>query len=106
MINQLSANSMKNFVSSYFDKIGIEYNILRVPISGADFSNRTYTYNDSPNDFNLTNFSLAYEDLSLKIPFIKAAMEISQREIKLFASSWSAPAWMKTNNDIKGKGNA
>ena len=25
-------------------------------------------------------------------------------DMKLFGSPWSAPAWMKTNNDLAGKG--
>ena len=33
----------------------------------------------------------------LKIPIIQRAKAMSDQEIKLFASPWSAPAWMKTN---------
>ena len=36
---------------------------------------------------------------------VKMASEIaSEKYLKLFASPWSAPAWMKTNNNIKGSG--
>jgi glucosylceramidase len=97
MLYQLSSKTVTNFVNAYFGKSGIENNIIRVPIAGTDFSNRTYK--DYPNDLNLTKFSLAYEDLNLKIPFVIAAMRTSQRPLKLFASAWSAPPWMKTNND-------
>lgn len=31
-------------------------------------------------------------------------MKVAPQPLKLFASAWSAPAWMKTNNDISGKG--
>ena len=103
-INKLSKNSVSNFLSSYFEKTGLEYNILRVPMAGTDFSNRTYTYDDSLNDFDLKNFSLSYEDTELKIPFIQSALKQSRKKIKLFASAWSAPPWMKKNNDFKGKG--
>ena len=29
---------------------------------------------------------------------------MSQRNITLFASPWSSPAWMKTNQNMSGKG--
>ncbi|CAF0930114.1 unnamed protein product [Brachionus calyciflorus] len=103
-IYHLSPQSIDNLINSYFSKTGIEYNIIRVPVAGVDFSTRTYTYDDTPNDFNLTKFSLSQEDLEWKIPFIQSALKVSPKQIKLFASAWSAPPWMKTNNDYKGNG--
>lgn len=38
------------------------------------------------------------------MPLIRFAQAISKHELKLIASPWSAPAWMKTNNDLKGRG--
>lgn len=35
---------------------------------------------------------------------IKEAMKSSATGIKFFASAWSAPAWMKTNGDLSGRG--
>ncbi len=32
------------------------------------------------------------------------AKNVSAHNIKLFGSPWSAPAWMKNNNDLAGKG--
>lgn len=46
---------------------GIEYNIIRVPMASCDFSIRIYTYADTPNDFQLSNFSLPEEDTKLKV---------------------------------------
>jgi len=31
-------------------------------------------------------------------------LSTASSELKLFGSPWSAPAWMKTNNNISGKG--
>jgi glucosylceramidase len=104
VIYSLSQGSIENILKSYFDQTGIEYNILRVPMSGTDFSLRVYSYDDNPKDFNLTKFSLVDEDIYLKIPFIKSALKLSQKNLKIFSSSWSAPPWMKTNNDYIGKG--
>lgn len=47
--------------------LGIEYNIVRVPMASCDFSTRLYTYADSPEDYSLRNFSLAEEDTRMKV---------------------------------------
>lgn len=105
-IYSLSSETVKNLILSYFSPTaGIEYNILRVPIGGTDFSLREYSYaDDSPDDFDLKSFNLQMEDLKWKIPFIQTAKNLSKKSISLFASPWSAPKWMKTNNDFKGNG--
>lgn len=36
-------------------------------MASTDFSVRKYTYDDSPNDFFLLNFTLAAEDIHLKV---------------------------------------
>ena len=71
-------------------------------MASCDFSKRIYTYDDVPEDFNLSHFKLASEDLVYKIPVIKTALSRSKREVKLFGSPWSAPAWMKTSNSTIG----
>ena len=35
---------------------------------------------------------------------LKVAQSIRQEPIKLFASPWNAPAWMKSNHEVNGKG--
>uniref|UniRef100_A0A2R8ZIY2 Glucosylceramidase n=1 Tax=Pan paniscus TaxID=9597 RepID=A0A2R8ZIY2_PANPA len=46
---------------------GIGYNIIWVPMASCDFSICTYTYADTPDDFQLHNFSLPEEDTKLKV---------------------------------------
>uniref|UniRef100_A0A2K6MVI8 Glucosylceramidase n=1 Tax=Rhinopithecus bieti TaxID=61621 RepID=A0A2K6MVI8_RHIBE len=58
----------------------------------CDFSIRTYTYADTPDDFQLHNFSLPEEDTKLKIPLIHRALP------------WTSPTWLKTNGAVNGKG--
>ncbi|CAL4125525.1 unnamed protein product, partial [Meganyctiphanes norvegica] len=92
---------------SYYSSEGLEYNLGRVPIGGTDFSTRPYTYDDltdNKTDKSLNNFSLANEDYQYKIPIVQAALKMSSTEVKLLASPWSAPAWMKDNQNLKGKG--
>ncbi|XP_045487857.1 lysosomal acid glucosylceramidase isoform X2 [Pieris rapae] len=101
--NKLSERTKHNFISSYFGEDGLEYNLIRTPIGGADFSTHPYTYNEYPwNDAALTNFTFTYEDLFLKIPMIKYIQRVSKQEVKVMASTWSPPVWMKTNEHITG----
>ncbi|XP_075215956.1 glucocerebrosidase 1b isoform X2 [Lycorma delicatula] len=103
-ILSLSKEVQDNLLRSYFSPQGIEYNFGRVPIGGSDFSTRKYTLDDAVNDVTLKNFSLAFEDFTYKIPLIKRAQAMSDRKINLLGTAWTAPPWMKTNNDYTGFG--
>ncbi|CAH0595440.1 unnamed protein product [Chrysodeixis includens] len=93
----------QNFIQSYCSSSGIQYNMLRVPIGGTDFSTRAYAYNELPeNDAALTNFTLAQEDYAYKIPLIRACMEAAVAPVHVLGATWSPPPWMKTNNDYVG----
>lgn len=91
-------------IGSYYSTAGIEYSIARIPMASTDFSMRKYTYDDHPNDFFLLNFTLAAEDIHLKIPYIKRAMHMSNKRIWFYGSPWSSPAWMKTSHKLEGPG--
>uniref|UniRef100_A0A8R1DR70 Glucosylceramidase n=1 Tax=Caenorhabditis japonica TaxID=281687 RepID=A0A8R1DR70_CAEJA len=104
---QLEAVSEKlqnQILNAYFGENGLEYNVGRVPIASCDFSTHEYSYDDVTDDFELKNFALADEDFKWKIPFIQKAIEISKNKIKLFASPWSAPGWMKVTGRMRGGG--
>lgn len=100
----LSADLQEKLLQSYFGANGLQYNFGRVPIAGTDFSARKYSYDDSEKpDYALEHWSLTEEDHQLKIPHVKRAIEITRNlnvDLKLFASPWSAPAWMKTGNSL------
>ncbi|XP_035448491.2 lysosomal acid glucosylceramidase [Spodoptera frugiperda] len=94
---------MDHLIQSYCGDSGIQYNMLRVPIGGTDFSTRAYAYNELPeNDVTLSNFTLAYEDYEYKIPMIKACMKAASAPIHILSATWSPPIWMKTNNAYSG----
>ncbi|XP_071785390.1 lysosomal acid glucosylceramidase-like [Asterias amurensis] len=103
-ILNLSDGATENLLKSYFSTEGLEYSAGRVPIASCDFSSSTYSYADTPGDYDLSEFELAYQDIHYKIPVIRAALDMSPRELKLIASPWSAPAWMKTNGKMAGGG--
>jgi len=103
-LSKISPDLRQKALQSYFDDIaGIGYTLCRTHINSCDFSLNNYSYDDTPDDFHLENFSIDH-DKQLLIPFIKDAMQISKTGFKLFASPWSPPAWMKTNSQMNNGG--
>ncbi|XP_049820602.1 putative glucosylceramidase 4 [Aethina tumida] len=104
-IYALPEGAQEHLLNSYFGDEGISYSIARVPIGGTDFSTRPYTYDsDHDGDVDLEHFALQEEDILFKIPYIQKALQLTKNNLKLFASVWTAPPWMKTNNDYAGIG--
>ncbi|XP_027525147.1 glucosylceramidase-like [Corapipo altera] len=103
-ILRLSRPAQDNLLRSYFSACGIEYNLIRVPMACSDFSVRPYSYDDIPHDYELKHFRLVDEDVKMKIPVLHRALAMSKRPLSLFASPWTAPGWMRSNGDVRGKG--
>ncbi|XP_016366583.1 glucosylceramidase-like [Sinocyclocheilus rhinocerous] len=103
-ILSLSSGAQDQLLRQYFSPDGIEYRFVRVPMASCDFSTRLYTYADTPDDYSLQNFTLTEEDIHMKIPLLQRAQALSAQPLNLFASAWSAPAWLKTNGALIGKG--
>lgn len=81
--------------------IGISY--LRVTMGASDFSLEDFTYNDLPagqTDPELSKFSIAKDQDDL-LPVLKSVVS-AQPAIRLMATPWSAPAWMKNNGKLAG----
>ncbi|GAB2810726.1 glycoside hydrolase family 30 protein [Ferruginibacter profundus] len=96
---KLSKEKQEEFMQAYFSKTkGIGYNFARTNIHSCDFSSDTYTY-ITEGDAALKTFSVQH-DKQFRIPFIKQAIAAAGGKLTLFASPWSPPAFMKTNNDI------
>lgn len=96
---KLPKEKQEEFLQAYYSKDkGIGYTLARTNIHSCDFSSGSYTYVDD-GDAALKTFSVAH-DKEYRIPFIKAAIKAAGGKLTLFASPWSPPAWMKTNNDI------
>nr|XP_003230068.2 PREDICTED: glucosylceramidase [Anolis carolinensis] len=103
-ILSLSPKTRTNLLKSYFSDEGIEYSLVRVPMASCDFSVRLYTYADSEEDFELEGFRLSEEDTGMKIPILQQAQAVAPRTLSLYASPWTAPAWMKTSGALTGRG--
>ncbi len=77
---------------------GIGYSLARTTIHSCDFSSESYTYVDE-GDSGLKTFNIEH-DKQFRLPFTKSAIEAAGGELLIFASPWSPPAFMKTNNDM------
>ena len=80
---------------------GLSY--LRQPMGASDFATSEYTYDDVPDgqtDFNLKRFSIARDEEYI-IPLLKQILAINP-SLKIMASPWSAPAWMKESGRLNG----
>jgi glucosylceramidase len=97
---KLPKEAQAKFLKACFDPVeGNGYTLCRTTIHSCDYSADMYTYDDTPDDKELKNFSIAH-DKKDRIPFIKGAQAAAQGKLRLYASPWSPPAWMKTNNDM------
>jgi glucosylceramidase len=83
---------------------GIGMNLMRICIGTPDFTaSPWYSYDDVPpgqTDPELKHFSIE-KDRQYVLPILKLALK-KNPSLKFFASPWSPPAWMKTNNSMCG----
>ena len=104
-INNMSAAKRHELLTELFafdkENIGISY--LRISLGASDLDAEVFSYNDLPEgetDVKMEKFSLD-PDRKFLIPVLKEILAINP-EIKIMASPWSPPTWMKTNNSSKG----
>jgi glucosylceramidase len=96
---KLSADKQAEFLKAYYDKDqGIGYSLARTTIHSSDFSSSSYTYVNE-GDKALSSFSIDH-DRQFRVPLIKKAIAAAGGKLTLFASPWSAPAFMKSNNHM------
>lgn len=101
LINQvLSEADRQDLMMKLFDKEeGIGLSFIRQPMGASDFARDFYTYNDVPKgetDEDLSTFSIDHDRADI-LPLLKEALRLNP-DIKVMASPWSAPGWMKTSD--------
>jgi glucosylceramidase len=101
LLNQLSKESRAKIIEAYFGESGAKYSLTRTHMNSCDFSLSNYSYAPVTGDIDLQNFSID-EDRDDLIPMIKDAMVVSKDGFKILSSPWTAPPWMKDNNDWRG----
>src|SRR5690606_21199632 len=83
------------------ESISISY--LRISIGASDLNEIPFTYNDIPTDqtdLELEKFSLD-QDRDGVISILKDIISINP-DLKIMATPWTAPRWMKDNKDFVG----
>ena len=105
LINQLSSAQGDSLLHELFlngtNQIGVSY--LRISIGASDLSASDFTYDEVPagqTDVTLTNFSISQELTDL-VPVLKRIL-ILNPNIKIIATPWTPPTWMKSNTSFVG----
>jgi glucosylceramidase len=95
VLTGLSSGTQSSLLNELFSSGGIGISMVRISIGASDLSSSSYSYRDG------ASFSLAGPDLTYLIPMIKKILAINPN-IKILATPWSPPRWMKTNGGWVG----
>lgn len=105
VINGLNATDKSSLLQELFgsgpNDIGISY--LRLSIGASDLNDSVFSYDDMPSgqtDTGLVHFNLGPDQTSL-VPLLQQILQINP-SIKIIATPWSAPVWMKDNSSTVG----
>ncbi|GAB2701332.1 glycoside hydrolase family 30 beta sandwich domain-containing protein [Paenibacillus thermoaerophilus] len=100
----LSPELREELMRKLFDREeGIGVSFLRQPMGASDFAWRIYSYDDvepGETDYELARFSIDH-DRQYIIPLLHRA-KVLNPDLKVMASPWSPPGWMKTSGSMIG----
>ncbi|MGO4288298.1 glycoside hydrolase family 30 protein [Chitinophaga sp. RAB17] len=108
LINAMNGTAKAALLQELFENsgssIGVSY--LRISVGASDLNANAFSYDDVPagqTDLSLTHFSLAADEAAGTglIPLLKEILVINP-QLKILATPWSAPVWMKDNGSFKG----
>lgn len=103
-LHKLPPEQQAEILNAYFDpETGHGYSLCRTHINSCDFSLGNYAYDEVDGDVDLAHFSIDHDRQAL-LPMIQAAFKAAGGPVKLLASPWSPPAWMKTNGQMNHGG--
>lgn len=104
LIHRMSPASRAALLKELFSpEEGIGISTLRVSVGASDLDERVFSYDDLPpgtTDAALAKFSIA-PDREHLLPVLKEVLKVAP-DLKIMASPWSAPAWMKDNDSPIG----
>jgi glucosylceramidase len=105
LISQLPQKTRDSLLLKLFSTMGdgIGVTCLRIGIGATDLSKVSYSYDDllpGETDSELEQFNLAAGDVQI-VPLLKEIRAINPN-IRIIATPWSAPPWMKTNQCSMG----
>ena len=90
-------------MNDLFSTSGAKFNFVRVPMGASDLSRGNYSYDAMPagqTDTALAHFSISH-DTAYIIPILQQAKGLNSA-LKLNATPWSAPGWMKFGDSYVG----
>jgi glucosylceramidase len=95
----LSETARQELAEALFNpETGAGLTLCRTAIGASDFGLSAYSYSEVSNDYTMAHFSIDRDTTSI-IPFILAA-QAENPELRMFASPWSPPAWMKVSGKM------
>lgn len=101
LMDSVNRKQLLTELFSASEGIGVSY--LRLSLGASDLDEQIFSYHDlkeGETDPELKQFDLGY-DRKYLIPVLKEILAIYP-ELKMMASPWSPPVWMKDNNDTRG----
>ena len=99
VIMSLTSEKQEELLQDLFNpETGIGVSVIRLGIGATDLSSYVYSYNDNDGDTDMSEFSLEGPDTQYTIPVLLKALAINP-DIKVMATPWSAPEWMKLDNN-------
>jgi len=105
LLHQMSQDKRHEILQEIFGKgpSGLNVNFLRISLGASDLDATVFSYDDLKEgevDPDLIKMSIAPDQVNL-IPILKEILVI-QPSLKIMASPWSPPVWMKDNGKSKG----
>lgn len=95
ILSKMPPEKREKLLRELFTPEGCNLGAIRLNIGASDYSTGLYSYDDTPGDVEMKNFSIARDDEFL-VPMAKAIKAL-RPDTYVFASPWSPPGWMKTS---------
>jgi len=100
-LSTLTAADRDKAINLLFGADGARFTFGRIPIGASDYATDRYTLDETAGDTSLASFSIE-RDMQALIPYVKAAQAVKPG-IRLWASPWTPPTWMKQGPFSDGK---
>jgi glucosylceramidase len=104
LLGKMEPPQRRKTLEELFKAPGARLNLVRIPIGATDFSTGNYSCADLAPDNNSRDVARLFDldkCMGNILPVLKELQKI-QPELKIIATPWSPPAWMKSNQALNG----
>lgn len=101
-LQALPPDGQDKVIGDLFGADGLHLAVARTPVGASDYALSYYSYCDVKDDYAMRDFSTA-RDRYILVPYIKKALLV-RPDLKIWASPWTPPAWMKINEHYTLRG--